>query len=280
MLAGVLRLDTGNGLIYFRARQPHNEGSSRSHGSATPQGGSRRTSVPYTRHPPTATKPGEQSARTLDRVMPPHFATTARRPLLRVALIPVVAGAVGAAVLLAGTEPALALVLPFIVVADVLVAATRGTGAMRETLLLSGLVQPAAQLLLVGARWPPGSPRPGSSWRGASRPCRWSWWPPSGCGASRRRRPGGSSGPTPGPGRWPPRCRRSFQRLDVVVVAFLAGPAEAAFYVAATRFKVVGQLVGQGLAQGVQAELVQKFAQESRKRRAPCIGGRRAPRWL
>jgi O-antigen/teichoic acid export membrane protein len=51
-----------------------------------------------------------------------------------------------------------------------------------------------------------------------------------------------------------------FQRLDIVIVAVLAGPAEAAVYTAATRFKVVGQLVGQGLAQAVQPRLVRALA--------------------
>ncbi|RCG31460.1 lipopolysaccharide biosynthesis protein [Sphaerisporangium album] len=51
-----------------------------------------------------------------------------------------------------------------------------------------------------------------------------------------------------------------FQRLDVVLVALLAGPAEAAVYTAATRFKVVGQLVNQGLAQAAQPRLILAMA--------------------
>ncbi|TKK88174.1 polysaccharide biosynthesis protein [Herbidospora galbida] len=221
LLAGVLRLDTGNGLIYFRARQR--------------EGG---------------------------------VATTAR-PLLTVALVPVIAGALAVSVVLAGAEPALALVLPFVVVADVLVAATRGAGAMRETLLLSGLVQPLAQLLLVG----------GALAAGLSAPWLVVAWgipavPVVVLAALRLR---GVETRTTWPEFWSHTSPRSlaaalqavFQRLDVVIVALLAGPAEAAFYVAATRFKVVGQLVGQGLAQGVQAELVKKFAQgEPRAARA------------
>jgi O-antigen/teichoic acid export membrane protein len=52
-----------------------------------------------------------------------------------------------------------------------------------------------------------------------------------------------------------------FQRLDIVIVAMLAGPAQAAIYTAATRFKVVGQLAGQGLAQAVQPRLVRALAE-------------------
>ncbi|MBF8188858.1 lipopolysaccharide biosynthesis protein [Nonomuraea sp. K274] len=51
-----------------------------------------------------------------------------------------------------------------------------------------------------------------------------------------------------------------FQRVDIVVVAVLGGPEQAAVYTAATRFKVVGQLAGQGLAQAVQAGLVRALA--------------------
>ncbi|WP_090760696.1 lipopolysaccharide biosynthesis protein [Nonomuraea maritima] len=51
-----------------------------------------------------------------------------------------------------------------------------------------------------------------------------------------------------------------FQRVDVVIVAVLAGPVQAAVYTAATRFKVVGQLANQGLAQAVQPRLVRAVA--------------------
>ncbi|WP_061298588.1 lipopolysaccharide biosynthesis protein [Herbidospora cretacea] len=237
MLAGVLRLDTGNGLIYFRARRPDD--------SPTPQPAAVGHPSPPPGARPTALR---------------EVVSGTAAPLLRVALVPVVAGALGAAVLLAGAEPALALVLPFVVVADVLVTATRGTGAMRETLLLSGLVQPVAQLLLVGGALAAGLSAPWlivawgtpavpvvvvAAWRlrGVETVTSWrEFWTYT------------------GPRSAAAALQAVFQRLDVVIVAFLAGPAEAAFYVAATRFKVVGQLVGQGLAQGVQAELVRRFA--------------------
>jgi O-antigen/teichoic acid export membrane protein len=57
-----------------------------------------------------------------------------------------------------------------------------------------------------------------------------------------------------------------FQRVDIVIVAVLAGPAQAAVYTAATRFKVVGQLANQGLAQTVQAGLVRALADGERER--------------
>lgn len=52
-----------------------------------------------------------------------------------------------------------------------------------------------------------------------------------------------------------------FQRLDIVVVAVLGGPAQAAVYTAATRFKVVGQLANQGLSQAAQPRLVRALAE-------------------
>ncbi|WP_157520844.1 lipopolysaccharide biosynthesis protein [Herbidospora daliensis] len=268
MLAGVLRLDTGNGLIYFRAREPAASSPDADRNVPDQEATSRpdhlgQEAVPAGQVAVVTTRPttGRLRERASGQNSSGNFGTTAGRSLLAVALIPVVAGALAAAVLLAGAEPALALVLPFVVVADVLVAATRGTGAMRETLLLSGLVQPVAQLLFVG----------GALAAGLSAP--WlivAWGVPAVpvlvLAAFRLR---GTETRTTWREFWGYTSPRSlaaalqavFQRLDVVVVALLAGPAEAAFYVAATRFKVVGQLVGQGLAQGVQAELVRKFAQ-------------------
>ncbi|WP_051759520.1 lipopolysaccharide biosynthesis protein [Herbidospora cretacea] len=253
LLAGVLRLDTGNGLIYFRARGPHEE---LVNNLQTP----RRTDHHH-RAAGRALVAVRRTTGGLPVTPPGQEASTAGRPLLVVALIPVVAGALVASVVLTGAEPALALVLPFVVVADVLVAATRGTGAMRETLLLSGLVQPVTQLLLVGGALAAGLSAP---WLVVA------WGVPAVpvvvLAALRLR---GTETRTTWREFWRYTSPRSlaaalqavFQRLDVVIVALLAGPAEAAFYVAATRFKVVGQLVGQGLAQGVQAELVRKFAQ-------------------
>ncbi|NAS26651.1 polysaccharide biosynthesis protein [Herbidospora sp. NEAU-GS84] len=282
MLAGVLRLDTGNGLIYFRARGPHEEpfsdlttarhkvGDRDQHAAVadrtTTISGHRATAQALVAFRRTT---GGLPVTSPDKDPSGNSATTAGRPLLAVALVPVVAGALVASVVLTGAEPALALVLPFVVVADVLVAATRGAGGMRETLLLSGLVQPVGQLLLVG----------GALAAGLSAPWLVVAWgipavPVVVLAALRLR---GTGTRVSWREFWSHTSPRSlaaalqavFQRLDVVIVALLAGPAEAAFYVAATRFKVVGQLVGQGLAQGVQAELVRKFAQgEARAARA------------
>lgn len=160
---------------------------------------------------------------------------------------------------------ALALVVPVMVAVDILLAATRGFGSMRPTVLYDGILLPVAQLLLVAsvALW--GDPAP---WLAVG------WALPYvlvlvlAALALRGRVP--QTPYLPGTGRdlWRYTAPRSmagaiqavFQRLDIVIVAVLAGPAQAAVYTAATRFKVVGQLANQGLSQAVQPRLVRALA--------------------
>jgi O-antigen/teichoic acid export membrane protein len=52
----------------------------------------------------------------------------------------------------------------------------------------------------------------------------------------------------------------ALQRLDIVLVAALAGPVQAAVYTAATRFVVLGQLAAQAIATGVQHRFGTLFA--------------------
>ncbi|MFC6082397.1 lipopolysaccharide biosynthesis protein [Sphaerisporangium aureirubrum] len=233
MTATVLRLDTGNGLIYFLARSDG---------------------------------PGAR----LD-----GYLTVALAPVLALsATVAVVvygcADGIGH-LLLPGSPSApatlrvLAVALPVITCADVLVAATRGFGTMRPTVLLGGVLQPGGQLVLVGvvaltgvtdrllaAAWAlPYLPVLilGALWlRHHARVAAWSrpvageFWR-----YTAPRAVGGA-------------VQAVFQRLDIVIVAVLAGAEQAAVYTAATRFKVAGQLVGQGLAQAVQPGLVRALA--------------------
>ncbi|MEU0570642.1 polysaccharide biosynthesis C-terminal domain-containing protein [Nonomuraea sp. NPDC005983] len=183
---------------------------------------------------------------------------------IRAALVPSVTLAVGAAAALHPRLGPLALVLPVMVAADILLAATRGFGSMRPTVLLDGVLLPVAQLVLVAAAALAASPR----WL----PLGWAlpYLPVLALAAAclRARLPH-----TPyltGTGRdlWRYTAPRSaagaiqavFQRLDVVIVALLGGPVPAAVYTAATRFKVVGQLANQGLAQAAQPRLVRALA--------------------
>ncbi|MER7131051.1 lipopolysaccharide biosynthesis protein [Streptosporangium saharense] len=193
------------------------------------------------------------------------------RSQVRAALVPVAAlsVAVGAALFVCLSDPAfrvLAVALPAVVCADVLVSATRGFGMMLPTLLLDGLLQPIAQFALVALALSCGTrtvPVLVAAWALPYVPvlCLAALW-------LRGRLP--RTPYTGGSARelwrhtWPRSVAAAiqsvFQRLDVMVVAALAGPAEAAVYTAATRFKVVGQLVNRGLAQAAQPRLVEALA--------------------
>ncbi|MFC4587242.1 lipopolysaccharide biosynthesis protein [Sphaerisporangium corydalis] len=290
MIAGILRLDAGNGLIYFIAR---------SH---------RRNRPPSTPpRPAHSTRPAHsiRSARSgpsTDCTDPiPSAEDHAKSGYIRVALAPVLGlsvltalvvaryGDTLAAALMPGPTTAvlgsalrtLAVALPVIVCADVLVSATRGYGSMRPTALLGGVLQPAAQFVLVGLlTWSAtAAGADGGGWTIPSDAIGWvipaAWALPalpvlilSGIWLHRRALPGPY---VPGTAVefWRYTAPRAlggavqavFQRLDIVVVAMLAGPEQAALYTAATRFKVVGQLVNQGLAQAVQPRLVRAMAE-------------------
>jgi O-antigen/teichoic acid export membrane protein len=56
----------------------------------------------------------------------------------------------------------------------------------------------------------------------------------------------------------------ALQRLDVLLVAALRGPAEAAVYTAATRFLVVGQLGAQAISSAAQPQLGEALARDDR----------------
>ncbi|MEV4175604.1 lipopolysaccharide biosynthesis protein [Nonomuraea sp. NPDC049709] len=190
---------------------------------------------------------------------------------IRAGLVPCVVVAAGAAVVLYPRLGPLAGLLPVMVAADVLLAATRGFGAMRPTVLLEGVLVPACQLALVA----------GAALAGAA-----VWWLPLAwgvpylpvlvlaAGGLRGRVPRTPYLPGTGRDLWRYTAPRSvagaiqavFQRVDIVIVAVLAGPAQAAVYTAATRFKVVGQLANQGLAQAVQPGLVRALADGERER--------------
>ncbi|MFI6534941.1 lipopolysaccharide biosynthesis protein [Nonomuraea sp. NPDC050547] len=245
MVAGVAKLDAGNGLIFFIAR-----------------------------------------AKT--------FEYRGISGYVRAALVPGVVLASVAGALLYPQLGMVALVLPVMVAADILLAATRGFGVMRPTVLYDGILLPVTQLVLVAAvclAWtrgwlPTGSPdalagdsSEGSAlagWVGGS-PEGWllaAWAVPypmvlALAGFSLRGRlPRTPYLPGTGHDLWRYTAPRSaagaiqaiFQRLDIVVVAALAGPAPAAVYTAATRFKVIGQLANQGLAQAAQPRLIQALA--------------------
>lgn len=214
MVAGIARLDAGNGLIFFIAR-----------------------------------------AKTYDyRGMSGY---------IQAALLPPVLLAVAVSIALEPLLGVLALAVPVMVAADILLSATRGFGVMRPTVLLDGLLLPLAQLALVTAAvWT------GAAWLPAAWALPYLLVLAGGALALRGRLPYTPYLPGTGRDLWRYTAPRSvagaiqavFQRLDIVIVAVLAGPAQAAVYTAATRFKVVGQLANQGLAQAAQPRLVRALA--------------------
>ncbi|MEW9554197.1 lipopolysaccharide biosynthesis protein [Nonomuraea sp. NPDC050783] len=183
---------------------------------------------------------------------------------IRAATVPCALAATLAAALLWPRVGPVAATVPVIVLADVLLAATRGFGSLRPSVLLDGMALPAAQLVLVAAVALAG--RPG--WL----PVAWGlpYVPVLVLALASVRGRAPRSPYLPGTARdlWRYTAPRSLaaaiqavlQRVDVVIVALLAGPAQAAVYTAATRFKVVGQLANQGLTQAVQARLVSALA--------------------
>ncbi len=59
-------------------------------------------------------------------------------------------------------------------------------------------------------------------------------------------------------------AQMALQRVDVLLVAALAGLAPAAIYAVAGRFVVLGQFVNQGLSQSVQPRLAERLAIDDR----------------
>jgi O-antigen/teichoic acid export membrane protein len=218
---------------------------------------------------------------------------------LRVALTPVVALAVLLAVVLFLAAPhisgmvagerssdvttavrILAVLLPLTTLSDTLVSATRGYSTVRPTVLLDKAGRPLLQLLAVVAV-------AGGVGSVAALSVAWAapwlvtavlagWW------LHRLHRASGRPPVADGPiaagaiGAWRefwaftgPRAVTSIvqlalQRLDIVLLTLLAGPAEAAVYTAATRFLVVGQFANQALAGVVEPRLARLLALDDR----------------
>ncbi|MEV6924665.1 lipopolysaccharide biosynthesis protein [Dactylosporangium sp. NPDC051485] len=199
---------------------------------------------------------------------------------LRVALLPVAfasvfiaAGLFVAPELVPGRPDltrALALFLPAAAFTDVLLATTRGLRAMRPSVLLDRVMRPAAQLVLLALVWAAG-------WGEQVFAALWALpYVPAAllAGYALKRLKAGlrldasdTSDFTPRRfwGFTAPRAVASFaqmalQRVDVLMVASLAGLAPAAMYAVAGRFVILGQFVNQGVAQSVQPRLAERLA--------------------
>jgi O-antigen/teichoic acid export membrane protein len=203
---------------------------------------------------------------------------------LRVAMIPVAvtavlvsAGLFLAADLLPGRPDlvrALAVFLPAAAFTDVLLSTTRGLRAMRPTVLLDRVMRPAAQLALLALVWAAG-------WGEQVFAALWAlpYLPTAllaGVALGRRFavvKAGAAEPPadrtdfTPGRfwGFTAPRAvaslaQMALQRVDVLIVAAMAGLAPAAMYAVAGRFVILGQFVNQGVSQAVQPRLAERLA--------------------
>jgi O-antigen/teichoic acid export membrane protein len=182
---------------------------------------------------------------------------------------------------------ALAVALPFAAILDTLLGASRGYRAMGPTAIVDRIGRPLLQLAGVGAVAIAGSaallaplwalpyiPAAFIAW----------WW----LRRIRRRPPPGVPAPrTSGPvaehmaaanANQPLRFWRftvprglatlaqiTIQRIDIVLVAIILGPAEAAVYTAATRFLVAGQFANQAISMAAQPRFTEMFTQGDRR---------------
>lgn len=162
----------------------------------------------------------------------------------------------------------LAVFIPLAALSDVVLAATRGFQTMRPLVTVEKVSRPLAQLVFVAVLVLAGSR--------SSTLLALGWAVPylgtALLGFAWLRRLRYRDGVAEGRVTTPPGLRREFwrftaprsvagvaqvalQRLDIVLVAALLGPAEAAVYTAATRFLVVGQLGTGAISTAVQARL-------------------------
>ena len=166
----------------------------------------------------------------------------------------------------------LALLLPFSVLADVCQSSTRGYGQMRTTVMVEKIGRPLVQLVavvlaalthsvpLITLAWAvPFVPALVVSYRSLRRVRENPSVPATAPAAPIRRVYLGYALPRALTGV----ASLALQRLDIVLVAAITGPAAAAVYTAATRFLVVGQFVGQAVALPMQPRISGLLAQGS-----------------
>jgi O-antigen/teichoic acid export membrane protein len=169
----------------------------------------------------------------------------------------------------------LAIFLPLAALSEALLAATRGLGVMRPTVVVDNVAKPLFQLGLTA----------GVIALSAPRLLAVAWALPFAAAAVvaalwladlLRRHPDHDTDPGAGQLRaaefWRYTAPRSvstlvqlaLQRMDIVLVAALRGPADAAIYTAATRLLVVGQLGSQAVATAAQPRLAALLAVDDR----------------
>lgn len=185
---------------------------------------------------------------------------------------------------------ALAVALPVAALHDLVMAATRGAGSMRPTVVVENVARIGLQALAVLAVHLAGG---GSVWLAAA----WAlpYLPGLVVGSCWlhvliRRRTSSATGTRTA---WVPLAREfwaytspravarvtqtALKRSDIVLVAALASPADAALYTAATRFVALGQLFVQSVQQALSPQLSSLFAR--RDTRAASSVFQAATRW-
>ncbi|HEY8480847.1 MAG TPA: polysaccharide biosynthesis C-terminal domain-containing protein [Spirillospora sp.] len=228
------------------------------------------------------------------RWLPRHLALgdrVAARRTVPVALVPVIATAAVAGLVLAAAAPwaaerigaggadeaaamvrVLALFLPLAAAQDALLAATRGHGSMRPTVLVDKILRQTLQVagVVAAAAVTDGAAWLALAWAGPYLPCLLIaalWYLRISRASSSADAPA-ATGTAPGRRGWrslagefwrftAPRafaqvCQTAFQRTDIVLVAALSSPREAAVYTAATRFVVISQLATQAVQNVMQ----------------------------
>jgi O-antigen/teichoic acid export membrane protein len=222
----------------------------------------------------------------------PALFRTATRPVMVVAVVmglglfafaPQVSGVINAHHVEQSTGylRMVALFIPLSALENVTLAGTRGMGTMRPNVVTEQILRPGLQLLLVGLSvlliggW-------GISfgWAVAYLPAAvlaYGYW--KRVASKARARPAAAAGPAAGSVAAPvaeprrhefwrftaPRAAASvaqmaMQRLDIVLVAALAGAVPAALYTAATRFLVVGQMGQRAISLAVQPRIGEALA--------------------
>lgn len=197
--------------------------------------------------------------------------------------------------LVANSLRALALALPFAALSDTLLGASRGYREMRPTVVVDKIGRSSAQLIgvliaisagsiaLLAPLWAvPYVPAAALGWYWLRRIRR------ARAGAAGPASPGAASPGAASPGAatlgagvgsatargfWRftgPRAlatlaQITIQRIDIVLVAIMRGPAEAAIYTAATRFLVAGQFANSALSQAAQPRFAELFAVDDRR---------------
>jgi O-antigen/teichoic acid export membrane protein len=185
---------------------------------------------------------------------------------------------------------ALALALPFAAMLDTVLGASRGYRSMGPTVVVDRIGRPILQLAGIGVAAAAGStallaplwalpyvPAACAMWlwfrhiqrrTGPARPAT-SATPvlvPAARGGPRHAVPAATREPLrfwrfTGPRGLAALAQITIQRIDIVLVAIIRGPAEAAIYTAATRFLVAGQFGNQAISMAAQPRFTEMFAQ-------------------